>query len=98
MRQFTSDQETEFKRLFSTRRRRQILLAVPLFVVIITMAVQGDSEILGIPPAVYGPLFLVLVVAALIFSFMNWRCPACNGYLGKTISPRFCSKCGAVLQ
>lgn len=100
MTQYTSDQQTEFKRLFSKRRRRQLLLAVPLFLLIIAMAVQRDSPnpILGIPPEVYGPAFLVLVVAALIFSFMNWRCPACKGYLGKAISPRFCSKCGVVLQ
>lgn len=101
MMQYTSDQVSEFKRLFSKRRKRQILLAVPLFAAVIAVAVQRDStspEILGISPAIYGPLFLVLVIAALVFSFMNWRCPACNGYLGRTISPRFCAKCGAVLQ
>lgn|SRR5262245_41763106 len=101
MMQYTSDQQTEFKRLFSQRRRRQLLLAVPLFALVITMAVRSDSatpDILGIPPAVYGPIFLVLVLGALIFSFLNWRCPACKGYLGKAISPRFCSKCGVVLQ
>ena len=99
--QYTSDQESEHKRLFSQRRRRQFMLAVPLFAAIITVAVKSESaspEILGIPEALYGPAFLVLVVGALIFSFLNWRCPACKGYLGKAISPRFCVKCGAVLQ
>ena len=101
MMQYTSEQVSEFKRSFSRRRKRQLLLAVPLFAAVIAVAVQRDSaspEILGISPSIYGPAFLCLVVAALIFSFLNWRCPACNGYLGRTISPRFCAKCGAVLQ
>jgi len=97
----SSQQESEFKRLFSKRRRRQLLLAVPLVPAFIAVAVQRDSatpEIFGVPPSIYGPAFFVLVIAALIFSFLNWRCPACNGYLGKAFSPRFCAKCGAVLQ
>jgi len=40
----------------------------------------------------------VLVAAAVIFSFANWRCPACNGYLGRGINPKFCSKCGTELR
>jgi hypothetical protein len=34
----------------------------------------------------------------LIFSFRNWRCPACDKYLGKAIGPRFYAKCGVALQ
>jgi hypothetical protein len=97
----TPEQESEFKRLFSMRRKRQLLLAVPLIAAIITMLVKSESAspaIFGISQEVYAPAFLVFVVAALIFSFLNWRCPACKGYLGKAISPRFCAKCGAVLQ
>ena len=45
-----------------------------------------------------GRVDVVLVAGALIFSFRNWRCPACNRYLGKQYSPKFCSKCGVVLQ
>jgi hypothetical protein len=98
---YTSEQEGEFKRQFAARRKRQLLLSVPLVVAIIAVAILGKSdrqEILGVPAAVVGPAFVVLVLGALIFSLINWRCPACSGYLGKKISPRFCSKCGVVLQ
>ena len=32
------------------------------------------------------------------FSFRNWRCPACNGYLGRSMSMNFCPKCGVELR
>jgi rubrerythrin len=47
---------------------------------------------------VIGPVIVALVVGALVFSLKNWRCPACDKYLGKGISPSFCPKCGVALQ
>jgi len=98
---YTSEQEAEFKRQFAARRKRQITLAVPLIGAIIAVALLGDSdqqEFLGLPSAAWGAGFFLLVAGALIFSFRNWRCPACDRYLGKQMSPKFCSKCGVVLQ
>jgi Zn finger protein HypA/HybF involved in hydrogenase expression len=41
----------------------------------------------------------VLVIAAFTgFSAANWRCPACNKYLGQDINRRMCRKCGARLR
>ncbi len=98
---YTSEQETEFKSQFAARRKRQIILAVPLFAAIIAVALVSDSdrqEFLGISSAAWGVVFLVFVAGALIFSFRNWRCPACDRYLGKQMNPKFCSKCGVVLR
>ena len=98
---FTHDQQNEFQRLFALRRRRQMILAVPLLAVFIAvMAVKDRPEgvILGLPANMVGPVFLALAVGALLFSLWNWRCPACAKYLGKSISPRFCPKCGVALQ
>ena len=98
---YTSEQETEFKTQFAARRKRQIILAVPLIGAIIAVALVGDTdqqELLGLPSAAWGVGFFVLVAGALIFSFRNWRCPACDRYLGKQMNPKFCSKCGVVLQ
>jgi hypothetical protein len=44
------------------------------------------------------PLSFVLVAGALIFSLRNWRCPACNRYLGRTFNPRYCQGCGFELR
>ena len=98
---YTREQEAEFRQQFAVRRKRQIILAIPLFLAIIGVAVAGDSldrGLFGLPPGILLGAFLILVVGALVFSFRNWRCPACDGYLGKQMNPKFCSKCGFGLQ
>ena len=97
----TQEQQEEIQALFALKRRRQILLAIPLIPVLIVVLVSrdfGDGVLFGIPSEVWGPVFLVLAIGALLFSLWNWRCPACEKYLGKAISPRFCPKCGVALQ
>jgi len=99
--EYTEDQKASFKQEFATRRKRQIILAVPLVAIILGFAVFADERnnaVLGIPVDVAGPVLLVLVGAAVVFSFRNWRCPACDKYLGKGLGPRFCPKCGVPLQ
>ena len=34
-------------------------------------------------------------LAALV---LNWRCPSCNKYLGRSMNLKVCRKCGAKLQ
>lgn len=98
----TEQQKTEFKEQFAARRRRQILLGVPLALFVVSLALFGEDKanhtLMGLPSAVAGPLVLALVVGALVFSWRNWRCPACDRYLGKGVSPAFCPKCGVALQ
>ncbi len=100
--EYTQGQKASFKQEFAARRRRQLILAVPLVAVAIGLAMLGDERngraVLGMPAAVVAPAFLLLVGGAIVFSFLNWRCPACDKYLGKGISPRFCPKCGVALQ
>ena len=100
--EYTEQQKASFKEQFAVRRKRQIILAVPLIAVFIAFAMATNEEnggaLLGIPVSFIGPIFLTFVVGALAFSLRNWRCPACNKYLGKGIGPRFCPKCGVALQ
>lgn len=97
----TEQQKAEFRRQFGIRRKRQILLAAPLVALIVGFVALTDERsgsVMGLPLSVAGPAFLVLMVAAVVFSFKNWRCPACDRYLGKGMNPHFCPKCGAGLQ
>jgi hypothetical protein len=98
----TEQEKAAFKEQFGQRRKRQIILAIPLVALIVAVSVLADEKaggpMLGLPIAVVGPVFAVLVVGAIVFSLRNWRCPACDRYLGKGINPRFCPKCGAALQ
>ena len=99
--EYTDMQKAQFKTTFATRRRKQRFLAVPLIALFIGFAVFRDrnqSDFFGFSAAIWGPTFLLLVVGAVIFSFVNWKCPACNKYLDKNTNLIFCSKCGVELQ
>jgi hypothetical protein len=100
--EYTEQQKETFKQQFAERRKRQILLAVPLVAIFLAFLFLTDEKnrvaLPGVPPAVVGPAIVLAVVGALVFSFRNWRCPACDKYLGKGISPRYCPKCGVALQ
>lgn len=98
---YTAQQEDEFKRLFAAKRRRQLIVAIPFIAatLVIVMARGGERmDLLGVPAVIWGPVLAAFVVGALVFSFKNWRCPACNGYLGKTFNPKYCSRCGVELR
>jgi protein-S-isoprenylcysteine O-methyltransferase Ste14 len=99
--QYLEQQLADFKAEFARRRKRQLLVSIPLAAVVILFAVfsrTAETPRLGLPPAVLGVTVFVLVLGAIAFSLWNWRCPACNKYLGKGISPSFCPKCGVPLQ
>ena len=99
--QYTAEQKAEFKRMFSSRRRRQIIVAIPVIVILASLAVIGESKYPdqgGFSLATVLPTLIMLVAAVLIFTFRNWRCPACDKYLGKAMNPKFCHKCGVALQ
>jgi protein-S-isoprenylcysteine O-methyltransferase Ste14 len=103
--QYTEQQLAESKAEFAKRRKRQLLATIPIvavFVVAMVLRGGGDVSFLGIPASVVargvvGGMF-ALVLGSIAFSLWNWRCPGCNRYLGKGISPSFCSKCGVPLQ
>lgn len=98
--QYIEQQLTEFKAEFARRRKRQLLVTIPLVAGVVLLRVFRTEEglIFGLPAStVMGAAFAV-VMAVLAFSLWNWRCPACNKYLGKGISPAFCRKCGVPLQ
>jgi len=96
----TEQQKQSIRDEFKRRRRRQIILIIPVVLAVIGMMNTSErygAAVLGLPAEVAAGGFFVLVLGALAFSLFNWRCPACSGYLGKSISPRFCSKCGVSL-
>lgn len=66
---------------YARRRKNQMLVSYPLFAVMLGFLFGKNYEagtIMGLPPEYVGPVFLVAVIGALVFSFFNWRCPACK--------------------
>jgi hypothetical protein len=97
--EYTEEEKAQFKREFAVRRKRQLMLAIPLLplFVVVTLTGRGSQEVFGIPRQTFGMGFFVLVVCGLLFSFRNWRCPACDKYLGKGVRS-YCPRCGVELQ
>jgi hypothetical protein len=86
---------------YANRRKKQLMVSIPLVLVIFGFVFGENAEagtILGFPAQYAGPVFFVIVVGALIFSFFNWKCPGCNKYLGKAFNPKYCHHCGTVLH
>jgi len=99
--QYTDQQKAEFRSSYAERRRRQIIASVPVIGFMIAVMFTEDraaGTILGLPSQIMGPAFLVAVVAILAFSFRNWRCPACDKYLGRAFNPKYCGRCGVELR
>jgi hypothetical protein len=83
---------------FSKRSTRQLFITIPAIVIAgLFFALKNFNH----DPVIadYAPKAgFAVVVALLLFSFKNWRCPSCNKYLGKGGAPVFCPKCGAQLK
>lgn len=99
--EYTERQKQEFKRQFASIRRKQMVVSGLLIIVMIPYVTANESTgmVLGTYPiAMVVPVFFVVVIGALVFSFRNWRCPACNKYLGRSLNPHYCWKCGIALR
>ena len=86
---------------FKARRLRQFILVIPVMLAIFLLVWAGenqDASLAGIPRTVLVGVALAAIAAGAGFSLFNWRCPACGKYLGRSINPSFCAKCGTKLQ
>jgi rubrerythrin len=86
---------------FKLRRKRQIIAVAPLVAAMFGLfytTENPDAVLLGLSPNQVAIAAGIVIVACLAFAWRNWRCPSCNGYLGKNWSPRFCPKCGVKLS
>lgn len=94
-------QDSGIRKSFAARRRRQLMLSAPMFLLmfgVIFLEKKGQDALFGVEVDSLVIFLFLTIAAAIVFSLWNWRCPACRGYLGKQISPRFCSRCGVELQ
>jgi hypothetical protein len=79
----------------SRRWYRQLLMTPFILLAISPIAFHPRGE----KPSPTGLVFGIAGVAAGIgFSLWNWRCSACNAYLGKRfVGVSYCHSCGAKL-
>jgi len=99
--QYTEGQKTEFRKSFAARRRRQLMVSVPMFPLIfgvILLEKRGQAADIGVEAGSLVIFLFLAIAGAIAFSLWNWRCPACRRHLGKQMNPRFCSGCGVGLH
>jgi hypothetical protein len=86
----------EIQAAFKKKRTRQIMAVGPIILAFIgLMSVENNpTGIFGLAPSTILVAAFAVIISVLVFSFLNWRCPSCDRYLGKAINPKFCSKCG----
>lgn len=77
---------------FKKRKRKQILASIIAVIAMLILVIKETSI-----PIIAMVAIGVVILGCIIFSFMNWRCPSCNKYLGKSMSPKFCKHCGEKL-
>jgi hypothetical protein len=83
---------------FRKRRRRQFIYSgcgVALAMLSRVAVSQLGKKAPWLTDEVFVGVFMALVATFLIVSFLNWRCPACDKYIGRSLFPNFCQKCGA---
>lgn len=91
----------EIKKQFKLRKKKQWLAIIPAVIFLAgyqLLAWQGPSRIAGWPRQILLYPFMLFVMVAIVFIYINWRCPACRKYLGLTFRGRICPKCGAELK
>jgi hypothetical protein len=94
---YTHQEKQAFKEDFAKRKKRQWMVAgVALLIAspFLYMKVTKRLIELPIPLSLAGPIFAGIAFSGLAFSFWNWRCPACHRYLGRSLGPAYCPKCG----
>jgi len=99
--EYTEQQKTEFKERFAKKWRRQIVLTIVSIGAMSPLVIaekSANQAAFGIPPSVWGPFVLVMLVTFAGLTLYNWRCPACGRYLGRSFRPSFCPKCGVALR
>lgn len=88
-------------REFRRRKARQvyaIILAVFLLISLVWKMGHPGFFLGELSRPTVSLLEIIVIAGFLLFSTVNWRCPACGRYLGPDIDPRGCRKCGAKLQ
>jgi hypothetical protein len=86
------------KEEFAKRKKKQFTLGIPVAVIFIATLIirrSSDFNLFGITQDYVMFIGLAILGAYALFSFKNWRCPACDKYLAKQTNPSFCPNCGA---
>jgi len=84
---------------FTSRRKKITRLAILLGIITGAVAIVSYQD--GISKTSTAILLAVSFTWAIIVNVKIWRCPSCNGHLGRLYlglkEPKYCPKCGIKL-
>jgi hypothetical protein len=84
---------------FLAKRRRHTMMIVPFAILIVAAwLTRGPDTVLGLEPRTFMILAVAACALAGAWSFYDWRCPACNWFLGRKVNPGACPRCGVALR
>jgi hypothetical protein len=97
------ERNTYFEKItlaFRLRRTLQLCAIATVTLLLVLLAYISDKVLifghLQKDMIFSGQFFVILTF--LVFSALNWRCPACGRYLGSNIDRRRCRRCGTRLR
>lgn len=94
---FGDNRTAALKARFRQTRLYQAAALVPLGGAVLLLAnARRYAADFGLLPIILGAVFLLGVTV--VFSWMNWRCPACRAHLALRWTPGHCLQCGFVLR
>jgi len=103
-RDMIAGRQNEEGRMFAAFRRvrnRQLAAVIPALgalLLVLFGASDREAQFFGLAGENLAQIGLAVIVGVVIFSFLNYRCPACNAYLGRSFRPSYCRNCGARLN
>jgi hypothetical protein len=92
--------DKQVMRDFWLRQGRQFLaIAVALFLVLLMAVAYKRHDLFGeYSKNTLVAVQLVVIIAFILFTAFNWRCPSCKKYLGSDINRRTCRHCKTRLR
>jgi len=93
--EYTEEQLASFKQSFAQKRLRQIVMGGLAVIAFLGLALLRRGGI--VPTVPLGVIWVLGVIGVFYFSRQNWRCPACERYLGKYVNS-ICPRCGVALR
>jgi membrane protein YdbS with pleckstrin-like domain len=97
----TSMDPARIKAEYKARRTRQWLTQMAFLLVLVAFVGLGSVDRASLPqPVIWGLVAVAVVVllAAGVYMFRNWRCPACDRFFRGELDVKQCPGCGAQMR
>ncbi|MEE9217512.1 MAG: hypothetical protein V3U98_00415 [Acidobacteriota bacterium] len=93
----SQEQREAFKRELRRRQRRQKLFGLLFLLGLFAICVVAWRSPGGFSRG-HVEAAVLLLLAGWLIAFLHWRCPACNGYLGRSVEIERCPRCKIELR